>query len=52
MATNHEPVLITRDHGKPAAVLVSLEDYAAFEETAYLLSSPRNAARLLRAIDD
>jgi antitoxin YefM len=46
---DHEPVIITRDHGKPAAVLMSLEDYASFEETRYLLRSPGNAARLLEA---
>ncbi len=43
---DHEPVLITRDRGKPAAVLMSLEDFASFEETRYLLKSPANAARL------
>jgi antitoxin YefM len=46
---DHEPVLITRQRGKPA-VLMSLEDFNAYEETAYLLSSPRNAARLRRAV--
>ncbi len=46
---DHEPVLITRQRGKPA-VLMSLEDFNAYEETAYLQSSPRNAARLRRAI--
>jgi antitoxin YefM len=52
---DHEPVLITRDEGKPAAVLMSLEDYASFEETAYLLRSPRNAEILrdaIKALDD
>jgi antitoxin YefM len=47
---DHEPVLITRDKGKPAAVLMSLEDYASLEETAYLLRSPRNAEILRDAI--
>ncbi len=47
--TDHEPVIITRDRGKPAAVLMSLEDFASFEETRYLLKSPRNAERLLEA---
>ena len=42
------PVLITRQSGRPA-VLMSLEDFNAYEETAHLLSSPRNAARLRRA---
>jgi antitoxin YefM len=49
---DHEAVLITRDKGKPAAVLMSLEDYASFEETVHLLRSPRNAARLLQAIGE
>jgi antitoxin YefM len=47
---DHEPVIITRDRGKPAAVLMSLEDYASFEETRYLLRSPKNARRLLDAV--
>ncbi len=49
---DHEPVVITRDRGKPAAVLMSLEDYASFEETRYLLRSPKNARRLTRAIEE
>lgn len=46
---DHEPVLITRQKGKPV-VMMSLEDFSAYEETAYLQSSARNAARLRRAI--
>jgi antitoxin YefM len=49
---DHEPVLITRERGKPAAVLMSLEDFASYEDTAYLLSSPCNAKRLLAAIEE
>ena len=49
---DHEPVVITRDRGKPAAVLISLEDFASYEETAHLLKSPRNAERLLAAINE
>jgi antitoxin YefM len=51
VVNDHTPVIITRDRGKPAAVLMSLEDYAAFEETQHLLRSPRNAERLLEAIE-
>jgi antitoxin YefM len=47
---DHAPVLITRQRGKPA-VLISLEDFSAWEETAYLLRSPENARRLTGAID-
>ena len=46
------PLLITRERGKPAAVLMSLEDFASYEETRHLLRSPRNAERLLRAIEE
>jgi antitoxin YefM len=45
---DHEPIIVTRAKGRPA-VLMSLEDYAAIEETVYLLSNPKNAARLLAA---
>ncbi|RYE52307.1 MAG: type II toxin-antitoxin system prevent-host-death family antitoxin, partial [Rhizobiaceae bacterium] len=34
------------------AVLISLEDFASYEETQYLLKSPRNAERLLKAIEE
>jgi antitoxin YefM len=47
---DHEPVVITRDKGKPAAVLMSLEDFASYEETRYLLRSPANAERLLSSV--
>ena len=46
---NHEPIIITRS-GEKAVVMLSLEDYEALEETAYLLRSPRNAQRLLQSI--
>jgi len=47
---DREPLIITRDKGKPAAVLMSLEDFASYEETRYLLRSPANADRLLTSI--
>jgi antitoxin YefM len=46
---DHEPIIITRN-GEQAVVMMSLEDYKALEETAYLLRSPKNARRLLEAI--
>lgn len=46
---DHTPVLITRQNGKPA-VLISLDDFHAYEETAYLMASPKNAQRLNDAI--
>jgi len=48
---DHIPIMITRQNGKPA-VLMSLEDFKAYEETAYLMASPKNAARLNQAIVD
>ena len=47
-----EPVLITRGHGKPNAVLMSLDDFAGYEETRYLLASPANAERLRASIKE
>jgi antitoxin YefM len=35
---------------KGTAVLISLEDYEALQETAYLLRSPANARHLLESI--
>ncbi len=46
---DHQPVMITRQNGKPA-VLISLEDFQSYEETAYLMASPKNAQRLNEAI--
>jgi antitoxin YefM len=46
---DHLPILITRQNGKPA-VVISLEDFKAYEETAYLMASPKNAQRLNEAI--
>ena len=46
---DHEPIIITRN-GQQAVVMLSLEDYNAIEETAYLLRSPKNARRLVDAI--
>lgn len=45
---DHTPVVITRKRDQ-AVVLLSLEDYEALQETAYLLQSPKNARRLLEA---
>ncbi len=50
VCADHEPMIITRN-GQPSVVMLSLEDYNALEETAYLLRSPRNAKRLIAAID-
>ncbi|MPY95597.1 MAG: type II toxin-antitoxin system prevent-host-death family antitoxin [Acidimicrobiia bacterium] len=43
------PVEITSKRGD--AVLISIDDYRALEETAYLLRSPANVRRLLESLD-
>lgn len=48
---DHAPVVITKQSDKPV-VMMSLEDYEALLETAYLLRSPRNARRLLESIHE
>jgi len=47
---DHTPVIITRQKER-AVVMMSLEDWNAYEETAYLLRSPANAARLRMSIE-
>jgi len=47
---DHEALIITRN-GQQSVVMMSLDDYKALEETAYLLRSPENAKRLLSAVD-
>ena len=46
---DHAPLIITRKNRR-SVVMISLEDYQALEETAYLLRSPKNARRLLEAV--
>lgn len=46
---DHDPVIITR-RNESSVVMMSLEDFQALEETAYLLRSPKNARRLLDSI--
>jgi antitoxin YefM len=42
--------IIRRD--KPSAVLMGKDEYDSLVETIHLISSPTNAARLLKAKDD
>jgi antitoxin YefM len=48
---DHTALIITRK-GASSVVMLSLEDYQALEETAYLLRSPGNARRLLQAVEE
>lgn len=47
---DHDPIIITRN-SEQSVVLLSLEDYQALEETAFLLRTPANATRLLASIE-
>ena len=44
------PVFITRKNGK-RVTMIDADEYESLVETAYLLSSPSNARRLLEAIE-
>lgn len=45
----HEPLIVTRKSSR-SIVMMSLEDYNAIQETAYLLRSPANAENLRNSI--
>jgi antitoxin YefM len=47
---DHEAIEIVSKHGN--AVLVSAEDFSSLREGAYLLRSPANARRLLKAYEN
>mgnify|MGYP001035161769 CR=1 FL=1 len=47
-----DPLIVTRTGGKRPVLIVPLDRAGEWDETAYLLSSRKNAERLLRAIRD
>ena len=47
---NNDRVAIEITSRRGSAVLISAEEYAALEETAYLLRVPANARRLLESL--
>ena len=49
VCADHAPVVIARRNAG-SVVMMSLDDYHAFEETACLLRSPKNARRLLQSV--
>ena len=51
VGNNHEPLIITHENHK-AVVLISLEDFNAWQETEYLTRSPANAQDLMLAVEE
>ena len=47
---DREPLIITRSGGKPAVIVMSLEEFGSWEATQHLLKSPENARRLRESI--
>lgn len=48
-ADDRETVIITRRRGQPVA-LIAADELSSLQESAYLLRSPKNRERLLRAL--
>ncbi|MCF8069604.1 MAG: type II toxin-antitoxin system prevent-host-death family antitoxin [Desulfobacterales bacterium] len=46
---DHSTIIVTRKKND-SIIIMSLEDYQALEETAYLLRSPKNTRRLIESI--
>ncbi|MEM7115609.1 MAG: type II toxin-antitoxin system prevent-host-death family antitoxin [Chloroflexota bacterium] len=49
VVANAEPTIVSTDAGD-SVVLLSLEEFNAWQETLYLLSNPANAAHLRQSI--
>ena len=48
---DHIPIIITKEN-QPPVIMISLEDFNAWQETLYLTRSPANARDLLEAVED
>lgn len=44
------PIVVTRQGGKANVVMMSEAEFSGWQETVHLLSSPKNAERLLRSV--
>jgi antitoxin YefM len=51
-AETRAAITVTRQGGKENVVMISEAEFAGWQETVHLLSSPRNAERLLRGIGE
>lgn len=49
VCNDHAPVIVTRKSSN-SVDMMSLEDFEALEETAYLLRSPKNVRRLIESV--
>jgi len=50
VVNDQKPLYVTRANGEDVVVL-SKSDYEGLQETYYLMSSPKNAKRLLEALE-
>jgi antitoxin YefM len=50
VAEDREPLVVTRSGGRGSVVVMSEAEFAGWQETVHLLSSPRNAARLMESV--
>ncbi len=50
VAEDREPLVVTRSGGKDNVVVISEAEFAGWQETVHLLSSPKNARRLLASV--
>jgi antitoxin YefM len=49
---NHKPLIVTRGAEKESVIVMSLDDFKSYEETAYLMSSINNSNRLSASISE
>ncbi len=47
---DREPLVVTRQGGKENVVILSEAEFAGWRETVHLLSSPKNAERLVESV--
>lgn len=50
IADDREPLIVTRAGGTEAVVIMSEAEFTGWQETVHLLSSPKNAERLLISV--
>ncbi len=50
VSDDREPLFVTRQGGKGNLVIMSEAEFAGWQETVHLLSSPKNASRLMSSL--